>query len=93
MQTKGNEASTRIRNLDQNYQPRIAQKHSQQKGIPSRFKYQFFSMVIVIVALILVTKLQTVHLILEIYNQRTINYYNIEQDSQQANENNLQLSS
>ena len=42
MQTKGNEASTRIRNSDQNYQPRIAQKHSQQKGRSPRFRYQTF---------------------------------------------------
>ena len=40
MQTKENEASTRIRNLDQNYQPRVAQKHIQQKGRPPRFRYQ-----------------------------------------------------
>ena len=40
MQTKGNEASTRIKNSNQNYQPRIAQKHSQQKGRPPRFRYQ-----------------------------------------------------
>ena len=69
MQTKGNEASTRVRNLDQNYQPRNVQKHSQQKERPPRLRYQIFSMVIVIVALILVTKLQTVHLILETCNQ------------------------
>ena len=42
MQEKGNEASTRIRNSDQNYQPRIAQKHNQQKGRPLRFRYQVF---------------------------------------------------
>ena len=42
VQTKGNEASIRIKNSYQNYQPRIAQKHSQQKGRPPRFRYQFF---------------------------------------------------
>ena len=42
LQTKGNEASTRIRNSNQNYQPRIAHKHSEQKGKPPRFKYQIF---------------------------------------------------
>ena len=52
---------------------------------------KFFSMVTIIVALILVTKLQTVHLILEIFTQRTINCCNIEQDSQQANKNGTQL--
>ena len=54
---------------------------------------KFFSMVIVIVALILSTKLQTMHLILEICNQRIVNCCNIEQDNQQANKNNIQLSS
>ena len=88
MQTKGNETSTRIRN---SY--KIAQKHSQQKGRPPRFRYQIFFMVTLIVALILVTKLQTVHLILEINNQTIVNYCNIEQDCQQANNNNMQLSS
>ena len=52
-----------------------------------------FSMVTVIVVLILATKLQTVHLILEICNQRTVNCYNIEQDKHQENKNNIQLSS
>ena len=93
MQTKGNEASTRIKNLDHNYQPRIAQKHSQQKGRPPRFRYNFFPMVTVIVTRILATKLQTIHLILEIDNQRIINCCNIEQDSHQSNKNNIQLSS
>ena len=52
-----------------------------------------FSMVTVIVVLILVTNMQTVHLILEICNQRTVNCCNIEQDNQQVNKNNIQLSS
>ena len=52
-----------------------------------------FSIVIVIFVLILATKLQTVHLILEICNQRIVNCCNIEQDSQQANKNIIQLSS
>ena len=42
MQTKGNEASTKVRNSDQNYQPRNAQKHSQQKEIPPILRYQIF---------------------------------------------------
>ena len=42
VQKKGNEASTRIINSDYNYKPRIAQKHSQQKGRPPRFRYQIF---------------------------------------------------
>ena len=46
---------------------------------------KLFSMVTFIVALILVTKLQTVHLILEICNQRRINCCNIEEDIQQEN--------
>ena len=50
-----------------------------------------FSMVIVIVVLILATKLQTVHLILEICNQRTINCCNIEQDSHQVKKNYIHL--
>ena len=42
MQTKGNETSTKIRDSDQNYQPRIAQKQSQQKGREPIFRYQIF---------------------------------------------------
>ena len=42
MQTKGNEASTRVRNSYQNYQPRNVQKHSQQKKRPPRVRYQNF---------------------------------------------------
>ena len=80
--TKGNEASTRVKNSNQNYQPRNVQKHSQQNERPPRLRYQIFSMVTIIVALILVTKLQTVHLILETCNQGTIKGYNIEQDSE-----------
>ena len=91
MQTKGNYASTRVRNSDQNYQPRNVNKHSQQKERPPRLRYQFFSMVIVIVALILVTKLQTVHLILETCNQGIVKGYNIEQDNHQANKNYIKL--
>ena len=52
-----------------------------------------FSMVTVIVVLILVTKLQILHLILEICNQRTLNCCNIEQDSKKVNKNNIQLNS
>ena len=48
---------------------------------------KFFSMVTVIVFLIFSTKLQTLHLIFEICNQRTTNCCNIEQDSQQVNKN------
>ena len=91
MQTKGNEASTRVRISDQNYQPRNVQKHSQQKERPPRLRYQIFSMVTVIIALILVSKLQIVHLILETCNQGTVKGYNIEQKSQQANKNCIQL--
>ena len=53
----------------------------------------FLSMVTVIVVLILATKMQSMHLILEICNQRTVNCCNIEQDSQQVNKNCIQLSS
>ena len=54
---------------------------------------KFFSMVTIIVVLILATKMQTMHLILEICNQRTFNCCDIEQDSQQVNKNIIQLSS
>ena len=91
MQTKGNKASTRVRNSYQNYQPRNVQKHSQQKKIPPRVRCQIVFIVIVIAALILFTKLQTVHLILETCNQGIFKGYNIEQDNVQANKNCIQL--
>ena len=95
MQTKGNEdeTNTKIKNSDQNDQPFFSHEQSQQKGRQPRFRYQFFSMVTVIVVLILATKLQIVHLILEICNQIKANCCNIEQDSQQVNKNYIQLNS
>ena len=42
MQTKAIETSTKIKNSDHNYQPRIAQKQIQQKGRQPRFRYQSF---------------------------------------------------
>ena len=42
LQTKGNETSIKITNSNQNNQPRIAQKQSQQKGRQPRFNYQSF---------------------------------------------------
>ena len=87
MQTKGDETSTRIINSDQNYQPRIAHKQSQQKGKSQESCTKSFFMVTTIFVLILATKLQTVHLIFKICNQRIANWCNIEQESQQVNKN------
>ena len=71
------ESEIQIRIINQGLLKNIVNKREDHQDSGTKF----FSMVTVIVVLILTTKLQTVHLILEICNQRTINCYNIEQDS------------
>ena len=83
------ESGIQIRNINQAL---LRNKANRKEDNHSSYT-NFFSMVTIIVVLILATKMQSVHLILEICNQRTINCCNIEQDSQQVNKNNIQLGS